>query len=129
MQLLSRYKTWLSASLPAREQSALNAPDPGASGSGNPLARSGTPLNNSDGADSSATDEANLQRFASAFIDISSMERKTWELWKTEIGLLLSTSEVSDDDSAVPEGLLVTSHAMLAEWLSLQRSYGDLLKT
>ncbi|KAG9017709.1 hypothetical protein FRB90_000194 [Tulasnella sp. 427] len=117
LQLLSRYRSWLDLNLPPREQPpAAASVDMSSSGSGF-AGRASTPLAVNEPADTSAVDELTLQRLASAFMDITAMEKRVWELWKAEIGMLLP--EDIRNDAQKPQDVLKSSldhlHNLLPE--------------
>ncbi|KAG8951414.1 hypothetical protein FRC04_006185 [Tulasnella sp. 424] len=107
LQLLSRYRSWLDSNLPPREQPLPSTSvDISASGSGF-APRATTPIATNEPADTSAVDEAILQRLVNAHMDVSAMERRVWDLWKTEIGMLLP--EDTRDETQKPEEVLKSS--------------------
>ncbi|KIO31284.1 hypothetical protein M407DRAFT_68051 [Tulasnella calospora MUT 4182] len=107
LQLLSRYKSWLDSNMPPREQPLpSNSVDISASGSGF-ASRTATPIATNEPADTSAVDEATLQRLVNAYLDISAMKRRVWDLWKAEIGMLLP--EDTRNEAQKPEEVLKSS--------------------
>ncbi|KAG8878645.1 hypothetical protein FRB97_002328 [Tulasnella sp. 331] len=127
LQLLSRYKSWTESGLPVPEPpsnvAAAIAADKGAA-SGSALAsRSTTPLlPSTEGVDTSAADEISLQRLADTMIDLANMERRVWDLWGTEIGMLLP-EHTTEEEGPTPEDVLrlsINAFATLRARLSSQ---------
>ncbi|KAG8890213.1 hypothetical protein FRB98_000541 [Tulasnella sp. 332] len=125
--LLSRYKSWTESGLPVPEPpsnvAAAIAADKGAA-SGSALAsRSTTPLlPSTEGVDTSAADEISLQRLADTMIDLANMERRVWDLWGTEIGMLLP-EHTTEEEGPTPEDVLrlsINAFATLRARLSSQ---------
>lgn len=88
--------------MPPKEQPLPSTSvDISASGSGF-ASRSSTPIATNEPADTSAVDEATLQRLVNAYLDISAMNRRVWDLWKAEIGMLLP--EDARNEAQKPEG-------------------------
>lgn len=107
-QFLSRYKSWTESNLPALELpsnvTAAIAAEKGTPAATALTSRSATPLPPAaDGTDTSAADEIALQRLANALIDLTSMESRVWDLWSSEIGILLPDGS-NDDDATSQEG-------------------------
>ncbi|KZT10815.1 COG complex component [Laetiporus sulphureus 93-53] len=121
LQILSRYKTWLESSLPVFQPSsqvaaAVAAEKLAAAPGGSPVSasRSGTPLPSLEmaSAESTAADEASLQRFSIAIIDIKAVESHVMKLWREEISMMLP--ELSDRSIDVsPEDALKRSISSL----------------
>ncbi|KAI0267134.1 oligomeric golgi complex component, COG2-domain-containing protein [Gloeopeniophorella convolvens] len=99
LQVLSRYRTWIEASLPsAALELSKSLPlanekliTPGDTPKG--VSRASTPapqLDNS--SETAAADDALLRQCASVIADVKALESQTWNLWREEIGLMLPLS-------------------------------------
>ncbi|KAG9010340.1 hypothetical protein FRB93_004179 [Tulasnella sp. JGI-2019a] len=114
LQLLSRYKSWTESILPTPEPpsnvAAAIAAEKGAASGSTFASRSATPLPPpTEGGDTSAADEITLQRLANTMVDLAGMERRVWDLWGTEIGILLPES-TAQEEGVKPEGTLIVFH-------------------
>ncbi|KAJ6593950.1 oligomeric golgi complex component, COG2-domain-containing protein [Mycena capillaripes] len=105
LQLLSRYKTWLSNSLipddktvPPTEKVAASA------------ARSSTPVD-SPSAESMAADDSILRQYATIILDVRSMHLNLLTLWQEEISMMLP--DAAAEERANAEDTLRQSLAVL----------------
>ncbi|THH26420.1 hypothetical protein EUX98_g7769 [Antrodiella citrinella] len=110
LQLLSRYKTWLDASLPPLDTStrttgslsALIPPTP-------PTTRAGTPSlpTEAASAESIAADEHILLQLATAMCDLKAFEAQMWTLWREVLGVMLPRdTEVDGEESTDSSDIL-----------------------
>ncbi|KAL6300485.1 COG complex component [Sparassis latifolia] len=115
LQLLSRYKTWLDASLPAFEPPPKIAAAVAAEKLGNipgspssQLSRATTPIPPTEAASAEATaaEDVQLQQFATAITDIHAMQTQVMKLWREELTVMLPESLGEGEDDVSPEDML-----------------------
>ncbi|KAJ7783230.1 COG complex component [Mycena metata] len=104
LQLLSRYKTWLSNSLVPDEKSITMASEKAAP------PRSSTPVE-SPSTESAAADDSILRQYATIILDVRSMHMNVLTLWQEEISLMLP--EAAAEERANTEDTLRQSLATL----------------
>ncbi|CCL98683.1 uncharacterized protein FIBRA_00685 [Fibroporia radiculosa] len=118
LQLLSRYKTWLDASLPQFEAppkiAAAVAAEKYSTIPGSPasLSRAATPSLPTEAASAEATaaDELLLQQFSTAIIDIRALEAQMIKLWREELSMMLPELDLGPEDDIMPGDAL--KHAL-----------------
>ncbi|KIK27690.1 hypothetical protein PISMIDRAFT_8090 [Pisolithus microcarpus 441] len=123
LQLLSRYKTWLDATLISIESSSkLPAADkvrirpliwPNThsleSLVGLPQSRASTPQSVHEiSSENSLIDDLHLKQFATVLVDINTMNVRVLTLWRERISAALPEPTVKDDTYVAPEGKLLT---------------------
>ncbi|TCD60067.1 hypothetical protein EIP91_010785 [Steccherinum ochraceum] len=120
LQILSRYKTWLDASLPALDASSKQGlqvlPIPGTPPTAGRAVTPNLPTEAAS-AESVAADELLITQLATAMTDIKALESQMWKIWREELGIMLPRGS---DDAEGEEGVLEDAlrHA-LSQLLSL----------
>ncbi|KAJ7346675.1 COG complex component [Mycena albidolilacea] len=107
LQLLSRYKTWLSNSLIPDDKSIPNPAEKVAAAS---TPRSATPVD-APSAESVAADDSILRQYATIIVDVRSMHMNVLTMWEEEISVMLP--EAAAEERANTEDTLRQSLAAL----------------
>ncbi|KAF8910351.1 oligomeric golgi complex component, COG2-domain-containing protein [Mucidula mucida] len=122
LQLISRFKTWLTDSLSTLERKHI-APHSGvplrsstpAPRSSTPVPRSATPVPQPEAAaESVATDDAHLMHYTAAILDVNMMQKSIIELWNEQISRMLPRVETVDSDVSDYEVVLRRSLSSLS---------------
>ncbi|KDN46181.1 hypothetical protein RSAG8_04408, partial [Rhizoctonia solani AG-8 WAC10335] len=110
LQLLSRYRTWMDASLPLKDTSAAQ---PGrVTTLATPGARPATP----DPVERSSTDDASLSTLGFALSDIQLLQQKVQALWTDVIQVLLPDDIDAGEDEEKAEDTLARSLASIRSY-------------
>ncbi|TDL25958.1 COG complex component [Rickenella mellea] len=118
LQVLSRYRVWLDASLVSLDLSSSNAGPERLPGTPSSASRAATPIPHSDfqTADRKNNDDASLRHCAAAVQDIKQMQTQVMTLWRTEISVLIPTAVVEGEDDTL-EDVLIRSLSALTDLL------------
>ncbi|KAH8107892.1 COG complex component [Cristinia sonorae] len=126
LQLLSRYRTWLEASLPPLDHSTRltnSSTADKSTGSGTPPGgtRSGTPSlpTEAASAESVAADEHLIVQLATAITDLKAFETQMWKLWREELGVMLPRGGEGDGQGDSDEILEEALKHALSKLLSI----------
>ncbi|KAL4073878.1 oligomeric golgi complex component, COG2-domain-containing protein [Scleroderma citrinum] len=114
LQLLSRYKSWLEASLPVADPPAkLLAGD---KGSGLAQSRASTPQSNYEASsESNAADDLLLKQYATVLVDVNAMRHQIHKLWREQINVALPEPTATEDTDATPEYALLQQLNLLQQ--------------
>lgn len=122
LQLLSRYKTWLDATLISIESSS-KLPAADKSLVGLPQSRASTPQSVHEiSSENSLTDDLHLKQFATVLVDINTMNVRVLTLWRERISAALPEPTVKDDTYVAPEDVLRQQLSRLGQVSSLLSS-------
>ncbi|KAG8712025.1 hypothetical protein FRC09_020291 [Ceratobasidium sp. 395] len=111
LQLLSRYRTWINATLPLKDALTIQTDRVTALSAGG-IPRPSTP----DIADQSSSDEVSLNLLGGALADVRLLQQKVQALWTNVIEVLLPDSAQATEDDEKPEETLIRALANLASY-------------